>query len=55
MPLKLAEGKGFSADAIRSLLKKELHMPTEPLDLKENLQHVTVLHSLFNGSGNSTG
>ena len=54
LSLKLAKGKGFSDKAIRSLLKKEYHIPTSLLELKEQLCYITVFHSLFNGHGKST-
>ena len=49
--LKLAEGKGFSDKAIHSLLKKEFHISTGPLELKEQLHFITIFYSLFNGPG----
>ena len=54
LSLKLMEGKGFSDEAIRSLLKKEYHIPTGPLGLKEQLRYIMVFHSLFNRIGRGT-
>jgi len=54
LSLKLAEDKGFSDEVIYFLLKKEYHIPTDPLKLKEQLQYITVFHSLFNRLGKST-
>ena len=52
--LKLAEGKGFFYEVIRSLLKKEYHIPAGPLELKEQLRYMTVFYSLFNGTRRAT-
>ena len=54
LSLKLAEGKDFLDKAIWSLLKKEYHILTSPLELKEQLHYITVFHSLFNSLGKST-
>jgi len=54
LSLKLAEGKGFSDEVNRALLKKEYHIPTGPLELKEQLRYITVFHSLFNRPGKAT-
>ena len=54
LALKLAEGKGFSDDAISSLLKKELHMTKNYFELKEHFRYITVFHILFNGSRKAT-
>ena len=54
LALKLAKVQGFLDDDIRSLLKNEFYIPTNPLELKEYLRHITVFHSLFNGSAKAT-
>ena len=54
LSMKLAKGKGFSDKVIHFLLKKEYHIPTCPLELKEQLWYIMVFHSLFNGIGRST-
>ena len=54
LSLKLAEGKGFSDEAIHSLLKKEYHIPVGFLELKEQLRYIMVFHSLFNRMGRVT-
>ena len=54
MALKFAEGSGFTDDGIRSLLKKDYHFPTGPLELKEQLRFITVFHSIFSWPGRST-
>jgi len=51
LALKFDEGTGFTDEAIRSLLKKEFHILTSPLELKEQLHYITVFHSVFNGTG----
>ena len=52
--MKLAEDKGFTDEAIKSLLKKEFYISIGPLELKEHLRYITVFHSLFNGTGKAT-
>lgn len=54
LALKFDEGTGFADEAIRSLLKKEFHIPTSPLELKEQLRCITVFHSVFNDAGKAT-
>ena len=51
LALKFNKDIGFIDEAIRSLLKKEFHIPTSPLELKEQLRYITVFHSVFNGTG----